>query len=270
MLGAALDIVARGWPVIPLAPGGKAPIARLVPNGVAHATCDPEVIAYWWQRERGANIGIACRHIFVVDVDPRNDGDRNLEALLSMHEPFPPTLAQRTGSGIHYLFKVPGLSLRGKLATGIDLVHGPRRYIVAAPSIHPSGRKYGWLTPLSTPLAELPEWLVTSALQRGARPVRANARQEFELSKLVARAQAYARKIPPAVAGQGGHAHTFLTASRLVRGFSLKLDEAYAVMSEWNRTCQPPWSESELRRKIDQALRHGRMPFGALLEERIR
>jgi hypothetical protein len=57
-----------------------------------------------------------------------------------------------------------------------------------------------------------------------------------------------------------------MTACRLVRGFSLGVDETYALMCDWNRACQPPWSERDLRRKIDQALEHGQLPFGALLQ----
>jgi hypothetical protein len=59
-----------------------------------------------------------------------------------------------------------------------------------------------------------------------------------------------------------------MACCRVARGFSLNADEAFTVMSEWNRNCQPPWTERELRRKIDQALEHGRVPFGAMLEER--
>jgi hypothetical protein len=53
----------------------------------------------------------------------------------------------------------------------------------------------------------------------------------------------------------------------LARGFLLNAHEAFLVMSAWNRTCKPPWSEQDLRRKIDEALAQGRMPMGALLEE---
>lgn len=270
MLRAALELAARGWPVIPLNVRGKAPLSKLVRRGVEHATCDHEVIGGWWSQMPGANIGITCQRALVVDVDFRSDGDSNLETLLREHGPLPKTLAQRSGGGVHYLFNLPGLPLRGKLIKGVDLVHGPRRYIVAAPSIHSNGRGYTWLTPLRTPLADAPEWLVNLARHVDVGQLQGSARHASASSTLVLRARCYVRMIPPAVAGQGGHAHTFLTASRLVRGFSLNPDEAYMVMSEWNRTCVPPWSESDLRRKIDQALHQGRMPFGTLLEERTR
>lgn len=266
MLDAALEYAARRWPVIPLVSDGKAPLATLVPRGVAQATCDPEVITRWFTRARTANVGVACHRLLAVDVDPRNGGDRRIEALLAEHGPFPLTLMQQTGGGVHYLFEQPSVPLRGKLVDGIDLVHGPRRYIVAAPSVHRSGQAYAWLTPLSVPLAVAPDWLVSLGLRGNACPVRTDVRQDLIPSRLVARATAYARKIPPAISGRGGHAQTFLTACRLVRGFSLTPDETYTVMCEWNRACEPPWSERDLRRKIEQAMQHGRIPFGAMLK----
>lgn len=268
MLNTALAIAELGLPVIPLVPNRKAPLAALVPHGVAHATCDPDVISDWYERAPNANIGIACHQLLVVDVDPRNGGDRNMAALLEEHGPFPLTPTQKTGGGgAHYLFRRPALPLRGKLIQGIDLVHGPRRYIVAAPSVVKGGI-YESLMPLSTPLPHFPEWSLSLALREEARSPRPGMVRTLARSRLVARAAGYLRKVRPAISGQGGHAHTFMTACKLVRGFSLDVDETYALMCEWNRACRPPWSERDLRRKIDQALEHGQLPFGALLEEK--
>lgn len=270
MLRAALGFASRGWAVIPLAIGGKAPMGKLVPRGIAHATCDTEVISYWWSRAPRANVAIACRDLFVVDIDPRNGGDRNIAQLLEQYGPLPTTPTQRTGrGGTHHLFRRPAIPLRGKLVGGVDLVHGARRYIVAAPSALGGASTYEWIIPPSASLADPPEWLVRLAQPPDALPA-AGTLPASPRSDRVARAVAYARKIPPAVAGQNGHAHTFLTACRLVRGFLLAPEEAYAVMSAWNRSCQPPWSERDLRRKIDQALKYSRLAFGALLGEETR
>jgi hypothetical protein len=264
---AALAFAEQGWPVLPLAPRGKAPLAALAPHGVAHATCDPEAVSDWWRRAPDANIAIACHRLFAVDVDPRNGGDRKLAALLDARGPFPTTPTQRTGGGgTHYLFRLPAVPLLGKLVHGVDLIHGPRRYIVAAPSVLKGCRDYEWLTPPSKRLAEVPGWLLGLAMRAEPRSTRPGTLPTVARSRLVARAAAYARKIPPAISGQGGHAHTFMTACRLVRGFLLDAEEAYAVMCDWNRSCKPPWSERDLRRRIEQAVEHGRLPFGALLE----
>lgn len=71
----------------------------------------------------------------------------------------------------------------------------------------------------------------------------------------LARARAYLAKLPPAIAGQGGHAATFVAACRLVE-FGLTQSDALAVLNEWNGThCQPPWTERDLRHKLADACR---------------
>jgi hypothetical protein len=39
----------------------------------------------------------------------------------------------------------------------------------------------------------------------------------------------------------------------VVKGFELPPDQAFDVLSEWNASCLPPWSEHELRHKIQSA-----------------
>lgn len=67
------------------------------------------------------------------------------------------------------------------------------------------------------------------------------------------RARLYIKRFPPAVSKQRGHDTTFRAACILVLGFGLNEQEAMAVISEWNLTCQPPWNERELLHKIQDA-----------------
>jgi hypothetical protein len=73
------------------------------------------------------------------------------------------------------------------------------------------------------------------------------------------RALAYLEGVPGAYAGQRGHDHTFNIALKLVKGFGLTSDAAFALLSQWNRRCNPPWSAGQLKRKIQQA-ESGRLP----------
>jgi hypothetical protein len=81
---------------------------------------------------------------------------------------------------------------------------------------------------------------------------------------LLERARRYVARIEPAIAGQHGDLHTFRVCCRIVRGFALSDDEAFAVLSEWNERCQPPWTERELRDKIARARRYGKEEIGGL------
>jgi hypothetical protein len=78
------------------------------------------------------------------------------------------------------------------------------------------------------------------------------------------RARRYLATMEPAVAGQHGDLHTFRVCCRIVRGFALHGDDAFAVLTEWNRRCEPPWTERDLRDKISRAAKYGREPIGAL------
>lgn len=72
------------------------------------------------------------------------------------------------------------------------------------------------------------------------------------------RARRYLAKMESAIAGQGGHAITFKAACKLVE-FGLGLEAAWPIFLEWNQThCQPPWTEADLRHKLQDAFRRAR------------
>lgn len=68
------------------------------------------------------------------------------------------------------------------------------------------------------------------------------------------RARKYLAKCPPAVSGDGGHVQTFSVAVALVNGFGLDEHNAFQLLTEYNATCSPAWSERELRHKIKSAM----------------
>lgn len=76
-----------------------------------------------------------------------------------------------------------------------------------------------------------------------------------------ARAKSYLDKVPGAVSGDHGHDTTFTAACCVVR-FGLPEDEQWALLSEYNARCSPPWSEKDLRHKLADAKRravHGEL-----------
>ena len=61
----------------------------------------------------------------------------------------------------------------GKVAPGID-VRGDGGYVLAPPSIHPSGKRYEWSVDCTSTFAPAPEWLlakITGADGDGAAPM---------------------------------------------------------------------------------------------------
>jgi hypothetical protein len=67
------------------------------------------------------------------------------------------------GGGEHHLFRWPGFAVKnsaGTIAPGID-IRGSNGYVAVAPSTLDNGRGYRWTAdPLTTPLAEAPDWLL--------------------------------------------------------------------------------------------------------------
>lgn len=83
-------------------------------------------------------------------------------------------------------------------------------------------------------------------------PAPTTAKKERKPGKTPAdRARAYLSKVPGAIAGQSGHDWTFHAAALLVIDFGLTIEEALPLFQEWNETCQPPWSDSELMHKLE-------------------
>jgi hypothetical protein len=81
------------------------------------------------------------------------------------------------------------------------------------------------------------------------------------------RAAAYIAKMGPAIQGKHGDDHTYRVAATLVVDFALPRDAALDVFRNWNETCQPPWNERDLVKKLNSAHRHGKHTSGAKLNE---
>ena len=130
------------------------------------ATTDPDTITKWWERSPDANIGIATGResgIVVLDVDvgPEKDGMASLAELEREIGELPETLTVRTGSGgLHFYFVAPDQGLASQIGfrPGLDVL-SEKRYVVAPPSMHPSGAQYAFEGNDSIGLAPIPEGL---------------------------------------------------------------------------------------------------------------
>ncbi len=168
---AALRYARLGFAIFPITAEKKSP--PLIKNWPTQATTDQQQIKAWWNRWPYANIGIATGQIsklLVLDIDSSKDGFRSLANLITENGELPVTAKQRTGSGVHYLFKCekPIGNSVSKIGLGID-TRGNRGYIVAAPSVHPNGSNYEWSIEPNT-LANAPDWLLSLLHSEGSKP----------------------------------------------------------------------------------------------------
>jgi len=159
---AALALVNRGIPVLPCIPGGKTPATT---HGVLDATVDSSSVERWWNADPNRNVAIAtgaASGILVVDVDGL-DAEVELRKLEAEHGALPATVEVITGNGRHIWFWCPGgttiCNSVGKIAPGID-TRADNGYVLAPPSVHPSGRRYSWSVDSANKIAEPPAWLL--------------------------------------------------------------------------------------------------------------
>lgn len=81
------------------------------------------------------------------------------------------------------------------------------------------------------------------------------------------KARSWLDKQPPAVSGANGHNQTFEVACRLLNGFALSIADAQSLMREYSSRCQPPWTESEIVHKIEDAEKVShQLPRGHMLQ----
>lgn len=272
LLALALSYACDGWHVFPchtIRDGectcGTTGCKRIAKHpwtlhGCRDATTDLEVIRRWWAAMPDANVAIAtgpASNLWVVDLD----GLPGMEALADLeriHGPLPNTISVATPSGgRHLYFSWPeGASIGCRVKVqGVPIdVRGAGGYVVAPPSWHFLGQCYRWETckTLATAPSWLLEWLKPPAgnLEYLAPPPAPDM-----TSLLAKRIRAYLAECPIAVSGQAGHNTTFAVVCRVVQGFNLTEEQALPFLMEWNERCVPPWSEREMRHKVQDAIK---------------
>ena len=175
----------------------------------------------------------------------------------------------------HWWYRIkPGLGITNrskikidgeKIALDLRADHG---YVVVPPSLHASGMKYEWKTPpWELDLDTVPEFDPTAlpivnheayraSEVRGGRPdpTTSDIAEEY--------AQRYLDRMGPATENRGGDTHTFNVCCAICVGYNFPYETALELLSQWNKTCLPPWPEEDLRAKIGNALRYANEPWG--------
>ena len=238
MLDSALALAERGAAVLPCRPRAKEPATA---HGLKDATTDPTIIRQWWQAEPAYNIGLATGAVsglFVIDVDGL-DGESEMRKLEAEHGALPETVEVITGRGRHIYFKMPDMPVRNsasKLAPSVD-VRGDGGYVLAPPSIHPSGRRYHWSVDCANKIAPAPEWL----LARLCKPK----------NSTTATPPAAWRDLAAAGAAEGCRDMTVTKLAGHLLYRHIDPIVTLTLLLSWNAThCAPPLPESDINRIV--------------------
>jgi Bifunctional DNA primase/polymerase, N-terminal len=163
-LRAALANAAAGWYVGPVKAGTKHPGSILGRDWQRQTARDPRVISAWFagtSHRVFLHAGRSGAVIFDVD-NPDNLPAPIRQAIEQCKPPHQCTRPDNRRRG-HYVFAMPsgrqlGNSL-GNLANGWGEIRGTNGVIVVAPSVHPEGGEYRWLSTGTVPM--LPGYLAT-------------------------------------------------------------------------------------------------------------
>lgn len=269
MLKNAIQLQTYGLTVHPLRARDKAPA---VVGWQSLRMGYTDVLDYW-TKHPAANVGLICGATGWVALDL--DGDAWLAWAREYFPPTPLRTISGSGHGGHLIYRWPvgvPIAKRRLVAPGLldsrvdkSVVHqggdlyGDGSQIVLPGSIHPSGGLYRWAFEGDLPpIEEVPffdlAWLpsaepAATAIPALIMPIAGAADRAYR------RAEAWMVKRDPAVQGQGGDQHTFVTCATLVRDFELSEGDAWELLQPWNGTCAPPWSEADLRKKLRSAMR---------------
>ncbi len=238
---------------------------------------------FTWPKRYNVGIRLGDR-LCVLDVDPRHGGDKLLAQLEKQHGKLPITPVVITGSpGFHYYFKCNENQDAWRLKDGLELKAGGGQ-VVAPGSLHFSGRHYDWQSDRTwaVGLATLPDWLVVKPKLEEPNlkllePIDPRDEawthellkwkgEEFDLDEVEERCRLYLNTMPDAISGQHGHDLTWATINVIVRGFLLPQAAAWKVFSDWNaKKAKPPWSNDELKHKMEDCIHASELPWGFLL-----
>jgi hypothetical protein len=155
----------------------------------------------------------------------------------------PDTRCHNTTAGVELYDKVHFIAMTGWRLPGTPATVEPRQDELEA--------LYHELFPAPAPRTPALDCdLGTAALRPEATPFRIIPGAADDL---INRARQYVCRIPGAISGQHGSARTVHVACKLLLDFALPFDDALTVLREWNETCSPPWTDKELRRRLEWA-----------------
>jgi P4 family phage/plasmid primase-like protien len=263
----ALELIGKGYSPIPLPRGEKAPKIRewqrlRITAATAHEFFNGQ------PQNFGVLLGEPSQWLIDIDLDH----PRAVE-LAAQYLPVTRTIfGRKSKRRSHWLYRVteptPTKKFSSKSSGMICELRSTNTQTVFPKSRHPSGELVEWDED-GEPAEIDPEELLQAVsrladavlveLGEKAKPRRPRTSPvqggRAEIGT-IERARNYVAKCPPSISGQGGHHAAITVAGHLVRGFDLSLDDAMQLLCEWNADCQPPWSETELSHKLNDADKH--------------
>lgn len=206
------------------------------------ASNEPAQIEEWhdqFDRRRECGWGIITGGgLVVLDVDPRNGGDKALAAMEAEHGPLPETVTCLTGGGgRHCYFRHDGTLPTGDIADGVE-VKADRGTATVPPSRHKSGRPHRWkpgCSPFEMDPEPLPPWIVERVRE---------AKRGGHKSKATG----------GGIVAKGDRHNALMSRAGLLRARGCEEEEIRNGLLEHNATFDPPFTGDEITDEIGRAV----------------
>lgn len=244
------------WSVIPLRAKGKEPATK---NGLNDWTDDPAMVAKYYRLHPKANLGIVTGQpshgLFVLDFDVDEDTGKNGYKTLNdwekVYGELPATTTAITGGGgMHYIYRTDRTNIRPTTngTLGVD-VRCEGAYIVAPPSVHPSGRRYEW----QDAPEDIEPTLADSRVYDFLDYITRNGGEDEETKKSNGKFQ-----LPDEIK-KGSRDKTLFRYAAHLRAIGRSDDEMMAAVMGANvMRCNPPMDSKEIERIVKSACRYER------------
>lgn len=253
----------KGFSLIPVKLKQKRPAIRWKKYQLRKPTHDE--LKKWFGHKRGYGIGIVTGNISgtcILDFD-------SLEAYHeAKRKGLPETPTVKTSKGRHLYLKYPdGISnLQNRVdISGFD-IRGDGGYVVAPPSVHPSGFRYEWVEGKSLndlPLAELPEWL-TRELRTPVHSSRHNNKQSQKLVQKIP----FDELLQGVNEGARNHSMTRIAGWLISQGFSY--EHCLRFMLKINQKNRPPLPPREVRTVLNSIMRKEHHRTESLVQQKLK
>jgi hypothetical protein len=232
----ALALSQLGWSLVPLKSRSKEPLLRWKP--LQKRKLSEREIVELFEQNPDANLGVVTGSIsglLVIDADAPE---------IVKRWGTPETPIAETSRGRHYYYQLPDSAVPSivGVADGVD-IRAEGGYVVAPPSVHPSGRCYQWvipprgLDPFGAEPAPPPAWLMELLSRHRAQS------GTLELSRIL-------QGVPE---GQRNISSAALIGKLLG---CLPQDDwesiAWPLAAAWNALNNPPLPDRELRRVFEK------------------
>jgi predicted XRE-type DNA-binding protein len=233
-MAVALEFAGLGWGVIPLKSKSKQPLIAW--RALQHRKLNEREIVEIFEQNPDANLGVITgrvSNLLVLDADAP-------DVVKKWGVPITPI--SETARGRHYYFHLPDGKIRSAtgLADGLDL-RAEGGYVVAPPSVHPSGKSYEWvIPPTEAEPSPPPAWILELLRKHRARHKAASLAE-------------IAHGVPE---GQRN-----ISSAKLIGYLLAHLPPdlwesiAWPLVRGWNQLNRPPLSERDLRYTFDSIAR---------------